>query len=113
MIIDIPDMKITYETRDELIAALRAKGYSQERIARELRHEDAHMKKALELGYKPRYCFGIFEDVGCIKTTRAGVQLDEPASDEDLVAILSAPEELSESDKAHLQELRRKQEAQK
>ena len=101
---------ITYETRAQLIAELERRGYSPEWIREKIEHEDAHMKKALELGYKPRYCLGVTEDLEGIRC-RPGVHLDESASDEDLIQMLSAPKRLSSYDKNHLRLLRDKQTA--
>ena len=44
---------ITYETidQDEFAAELERRGYSPWEISETLEHEDAHFRKALELGY--------------------------------------------------------------
>ena len=101
---------ITYENREEMIADLKRRRYSPNWIKEQLEHEDAHMKKAVELGYKPKYCLGIAEDLGFEKIHKLGVTLNRTASDEDLIAILTAPRELSNSDKEDLRKLNRQEE---
>jgi hypothetical protein len=92
----------TYQNREELLRELRRRKYSPAWIREQLKHEDEHMRKALQLGYKPRYCLGITEDLGFEKSHKIGIGLDRPASEEDLRVMLSAPRKLSISDKAHL-----------
>lgn len=103
-----PDEIITYETREQFIADLKRRGYSREWIKERLEHEDAHMRKALELGYKPKYILGIIEDLGSTRC-RPGVRIDEPAPEEDIILMLSAPDKLSIYDENHLRLLKDKQ----
>jgi len=105
MIIE-PGEKIVYESREEMIADLERKGYYPSKWCDEqLEHEEEHMKKARELGYNPKYCLGVIEDVGAVKSHRIGIKLDRYASDEDLRMILAAPRELSDLDEQKLREL--------
>jgi len=105
--VDEPTTTRIYDSRDELIYALKNLGWNARDIEGALKHEDAHMKEAVRRGYKPKYCIGISEDIGANKY-RAGITLDREASREDLSAILSAPVELSDLDKQSLRLIRKK-----
>ena len=104
---DEPVDIIPYETREQLIADLQRRGYSAEWIRESLEHEDAHFKKAVELGYKPQYCLGITDNMG-VERPRLGVNLDRPAPDEDLIQMLTAPKRLSWYDEHDLSLLKSK-----
>jgi hypothetical protein len=47
---------IFYGTRREFIKALIEKGMSETEIIEMVRHEEAHLNKAREIGYKTEYC---------------------------------------------------------
>lgn len=70
-----------------------------------IEHELAHGRKAIELGYSVRY--GVEErSFGNSRQFRGVFELEPEASDEEHIRqILSAPSELSEGDKSHLEEL--------
>lgn len=105
--INEPTTMRVYDSRNDLIQALKNLDWKPQEINNALRHEDAHYREAVRRGYKPKYCVGVNEDIGANKY-RAGIVLDREASREDLTAILSAPVELSPSDKQHLKSLKSK-----